>query len=111
MNLHSIKSKEQKSSNKIQTNIPFSQKIKTWIKENNGVIYKFYSVVYKTGFQVFIKYPIFGVGNKNFRVEICQNDISPFFGKESSPYQLCTTHPHQKYFEFLAEHGIIGSIL
>jgi len=70
-----------------------------------------YSVMYKTGYQVFIKYPIFGVGNKNFRVEICQNDISPFFGKESSPYQLCTTHPHQIYFEFLAEHGIVGSIL
>ena len=70
-----------------------------------------YSVMYKTGFQVFVKYPFFGVGNKNFRVEICQNDISPFFGKESSPYQLCTTHPHQIYFEFLAEHGIIGSIL
>ena len=48
---------------------------------------------------------------KNFRVEVCQNDMSPFFGKEFSPYQLCTTHPHQIYFEFLAEHGIVGSLL
>ncbi len=70
-----------------------------------------YSVMYKTGYHVFLKYPIFGVGNKNFRVEVCQNDMSPFFGKEFSPYQLCTTHPHQIYFEFLAEHGIVGSLL
>ena len=67
--------------------------------------------MYKTGYHVFLKYPIFGVGNKNFRVEVCQNDMSPFFGKEFSPYQLCTTHPPQIYFEFLAEHGIVGSLL
>ena len=96
---------------KYRFNDSFIQMLTSKEKIMNTYQRSVYSVMYKTGFQVFIKYPIFGVGNKNFRVEICQNDISPFFGKESSPYQLCTTHPHQIYFEFLAEHGIIGSIL
>ena len=96
---------------KYRFNDSFIQMLTSKEKIMNTYQRSIYSVMYKTGFQVFIKYPIFGVGNKNFRVEICQNDISPFFGKESSPYQLCTTHPHQIYFEFLAEHGIVGSIL
>ncbi|MDA8867640.1 hypothetical protein N9H84_05330, partial [Candidatus Pelagibacter sp.] len=24
---------------------------------------------------------------------------------------ICTTHPHQIYFEYLAEHGLIGSLI
>ena len=24
---------------------------------------------------------------------------------------MCTTHPHQIYFEFLSEHGLIGTII
>ena len=58
---------------------------------------------YKSGFEVFKKYPIFGVGNKNYRVETCSN-------KKRFKY-ICTTHPHQIYFEFLAEHGLIGSMI
>ena len=66
---------------------------------NNNLYYR----LYKSGFAVFKNYPIFGVGNKNYRVETCLNE-------KNSKY-ICTTHPHQVYFEFLAEHGFLGSMI
>ena len=62
-----------------------------------------YIRLYQSGFEVFKKYPIFGVGNKNYRVETCTN--------EKKPNYICTTHPHQLYFEFLAEHGLVGGMI
>ena len=62
-----------------------------------------YIRLYQSGFEVFKRYPIFGVGNKNYRVETCSN-------KKNSRY-VCSTHPHQVYFEFLAEHGLAGSMV
>ena len=62
-----------------------------------------YIRIYQSGFEVFKKYPIFGVGNKNYRIETCSTE-------KNSKY-LCSTHPHQIYFEFLAEHGLIGSMI
>ena len=43
------------------------------------------------------------MGNKNYRVETCSN--------EKNPKYFCSTHPHQLYFEFLAEHGIVGTVI
>ena len=62
-----------------------------------------YIALYQSGFEVFKKYKIFGVGNKNYRVETCSN--------EKNPKYYCNTHPHQLYFEFLAEHGIVGTVI
>ena len=62
-----------------------------------------YVHLYRSGFEVFKKYPIFGVGNKNYRVETCINQKNPKYS--------CNTHPHQVYFEFLSEHGFIGSLI
>ena len=62
-----------------------------------------YLRLYQSGFEVFKKYPIFGVGNKNYRVETCSN--------KKNPNYICTTHPHHIYFEFLAEHGLLGSVI
>jgi O-antigen ligase len=62
-----------------------------------------YIRLYQSGFEVFKKYPFFGVGNKNYRIETCST--------EKNPKYLCNTHPHQVYFEFLAEHGALGSII
>lgn len=62
-----------------------------------------YIGLYQSGFEVFKKYKIFGVGNKNYRVETCSN--------EKNPKYYCNTHPHQLYFEFLAEHGIVGTVI
>jgi O-antigen ligase len=62
-----------------------------------------YINLYRSGFEVFKKYPIFGVGNKNYRVETCIN-------RKNLKY-MCNTHPHQVYYEFLAEHGFVGSMI
>ena len=75
-------------------------KIHAYYKDFNNNIY---IKLYKSGFEVFKVYPIFGVGNKNYRVETCSN--------EKNPKYVCNTHPHQLYFEFLAEHGIFGTII
>ena len=61
-----------------------------------------YVVLYSVGYEVFKKHPFFGVGNKNFRIEVCKKD---------NTYKRCTTHPHQIYFEFLSEHGIVGTLI
>ena len=71
---------------------------KNKLKVNN-----LYLKLYQSGFEVFKEYPIFGVGNKNYRIETCLI--------EKNPKYYCNTHPHQVYFEFLAEHGVLGSML
>jgi O-antigen ligase len=62
-----------------------------------------YFKLYQSGFSVFKNYPFFGVGNKNYRLETCAKIIKQKY--------ICNTHPHQIYFEFLAEHGLIGTII
>ena len=69
-----------------------------------------YLNLYKSGYQVFKNYPIFGVGNKNYRIETCKNFSDDNTSKMHDNY-LCTTHPHQIYFEFLSEHGVIGTFI
>ena len=78
-----------------QTNNEFNKKNE--FKDN------LYTNLYRSGFEVFNKYPVFGVGNKNYRLEACSNE-------KNSKY-FCNTHPHQIYFEFLAEHGLVGSMI
>jgi len=79
----------------------FNDKIKkNEIDIENELKDNIYLNLYQSGFEVFKKYPIFGVGNKNYRIETCSNE-------KNSKY-VCNTHPHQVYFEFLAEHGFIG---
>ena len=65
-----------------------------------------YFNLYKSGFEVFKHYPIFGVGNKNYRNETC--NIEKLIQNEK---YSCSTHPHQIYFEFLSEHGLVGTII
>ncbi len=65
-----------------------------------------YIRLYKSGYSVFRNYPIFGVGNKNYRIETCKEDTN----NKNLDY-VCLTHPHQLYFELLSEHGLLGSIL
>ena len=65
-----------------------------------------YIKLYKSGFTVFKNYPLVGVGNKNYRIETCGEKEK---AKKNDYY--CITHPHQIYFEFLSEHGLIGTFL
>ena len=76
---------------------------------SKGIISYYYGSnyinLYRSGIEVFKKYPYFGTGNKNYGFETC-------WDKETyNPKYWCNSHPHQIYFEFLAEHGIIGSII
>ena len=65
-----------------------------------------YIKLYKSGFAVFKNHPLLGVGNKNYRIETCGDKDKV---KKNDYY--CLTHPHQIYFEFLSEHGLIGTLL
>ena len=70
-----------------------------------------YFTHYKTAILVFKKYPFFGSGIKNFRVEVKKVIEDEF--KDDIKYnnwQVITTHPHQINFEILAETGIFGFI-
>ena len=64
-----------------------------------------YLKLYKSGLHVFENNSLFGVGTKNYRVATCGK------GKLIKEDYYCSTHPHQIYIEFLAEHGIIGSLI
>ena len=72
-----------------------------------------YTQFYRSGIEVFKKYPYFGAGNKNYGFETCygakKNEYK--FNVPKNDHYLCSSHPHQTYFEFLAEHGFIGSIV
>jgi O-antigen ligase len=68
-----------------------------------------YFKLYKSGFNVFKNYPIFGVGNKNYRIETC-SDKTTLIVKNKNQY-ICNTHPHQLYLDFLSEHGFFGTII
>ena len=76
----------------------FINKDSKFFKEN------IYVKIYNSGYKVFKNSPLFGVGNKNYRVESC--------GEEAVKFDYyCTTHPHQIYLEFLSEHGLIGTTI
>ena len=76
------------------------EKFQKFIKESD------YFKLYRSGIAVYKNYPIFGVGNKNYRVETCADE------KKNNKYDYyCLTHPHQIYIEFLAEHGIVGTLI
>jgi O-antigen ligase len=64
---------------------------------------------YFTSIEIFKSYPIFGIGNKNFREE-CSNEKynNKSYARIS---ERCSTHPHQIYLELISEHGIIGSAI
>jgi len=83
-----------------------TQKDQHWKLEKN-----IYLNLYLSAYNVFKNYPFFGVGNKNYRVETCETENAKKYSKENDGPYLCITHPHQVYFEFLAEHGLIGSVI
>jgi O-antigen ligase len=63
---------------------------------------------YNTAIEIFKSNLLFGVGNKNFRIE-CQNE-NYYNRSYARTVERCATHPHQVYFEFLSEHGIVGTV-
>ena len=61
---------------------------------------------YYTAIKIFENYPVFGVGNKNFREECQKVEYKNNDYKRTA--ERCATHPHQIYLELLSEHGLIG---
>ena len=85
-----------------------------------GIVNNFFRSTYGShalsAFYIFKDNIFFGVGNKNFRVSCIdqkkkvlnyQKIIDPN-GKNFS--DGCSTHPHQIYYEFFSEHGLLGTL-
>lgn len=68
-----------------------------------------YFYLYRSGYFVFKEHPLFGVGNKNYRFVTCDQPSED--EKKKNVNLFCSTHPHQIYFEFLSEHGLIGFMI
>jgi len=84
------------------------------LKNNNFNIFNYiekteYGVHRTDAIKLFKYYPITGVGNKNFRI-LCKKNEYEFLNKKDFENSICTTHPHQFYYEILSEHGLFGLI-
>ena len=60
-----------------------------------------YGEHYMAAYNVFKKNKIFGIGLKNYRIEVSSGE----YGKNTS------THPHEKHLELLSELGLIGYLI
>ena len=74
-------------------------------KRENFLKENIYIKHYKSGYAVFKNNLLFGVGNKNYRIETRGENQ---YTKEN---YIPDTHPHQIYFELLSEHGLIGTTI
>ena len=84
----------------------FFDQIKTEENRKNFVEKSLYIKLYKSGISVFKNHPFIGVGNKNYRIETC-DEVRII---EHKDYH-CLTHPHQIYIELLSEHGMFGTAI
>ena len=79
--------------------------------QRNKITSNLYYNIYLSAFKVFKNHPLFGVGNKNYRVETCENLKQRAEVGEYNQKYICVNHPHQIYIEFLSEHGLVGTII
>ena len=71
---------------------------------------KEHTVLSKISIKMFEENKILGVGPKNFR-NVCFNDPKKYeFLKAYKPDHYCSTHPHNIFFQFLAETGFVGVV-
>ncbi len=84
----------------------FFNQIKSEENRKEFIENSLYFKLQKSGISVFKNHPILGVGNKNYRIETCDE-------KKNKIYEdyHCLTHPHQIYIELLSEHGIFGTAI
>lgn len=62
-----------------------------------------------TAINIFKNYPMFGIGNKNFREECFKENYQD--NSYARIKERCSTHPHQIYYELLSEHGLTGTLI
>ena len=81
----------------------------------NIILVSNYGTHYTAAFEVFKKNKLFGSGIKTFRNECKYVDIKDYYIKNNLKFNTntdkCSTHPHQYYFEFLSELGLVGLLL
>jgi len=63
--------------------------------------------ILSSSFDIWKENKIFGVGLKNYRAKCNINKFDNFTKKKN----LCSTHPHNLYFELLTELGLIGILI
>ena len=63
--------------------------------------------LFSSAFDIWQERVLTGVGLKNFRVVCNQDHVNSITEKKN----LCSTHPHNFYFEFLSETGLLGLLL
>ena len=56
---------------------------------------------------IFKDNPVFGVGNKNFRIKC--SEYEEILQRKYKLERGCSTHPHQIYYEMISEHGLFGT--
>lgn len=60
--------------------------------------------LFSSAYNIWETNKITGVGLKNYRIHCNENTLDKFTGNKT----LCSSHPHNFYFEFLSETGFIG---
>lgn len=80
--------------------------------ENKKIFFysKEHTVLAKISIKMFKENKILGVGPKNFRNVCFDNPNEYKFLQNYKPDHYCSTHPHNIFFQFLSETGIIGTI-
>ncbi len=78
----------------------------------NYVIMSNYGPHYLASIEVFKSNKYFGTGVKTFR-KACKNiSLKKFYPEnDNRNFLRCSTHPHQYYFEFLSDLGLIGFLI
>ncbi len=62
---------------------------------------------YLTSLEILKDKPLFGAGIKGFRMDCKKKEYENI--RSLSFYKRCSSHPHNIYFEFLSETGLVGS--
>lgn len=65
-----------------------------------------YKSLYQIAWRMFLDKPVLGHGPKMFRIKCKLNEYNPDYDEINN--RNCTTHPHNFYFQILAEVGLLG---
>jgi O-antigen ligase len=79
------------------------------LSKESSITQNLYYAHYLTAINIWKDYPVFGAGNKKFRIN-CSNSKYEIKNNQFSDGR-CSTHPHNIYLAILAEYGIVGFLL
>lgn len=79
------------------------------LKNFESIIDSHYGAHYITAYNIFLDYPILGVGQNNFRNKCADDKYSNLKSKRID--DRCSTHPHNYYIQILSDLGFINFFL